>query len=699
MGRDGDSTPVGPRVLGWRRDWLFAAALLAAVVLAYQPAWNGGFIWDDNAHVTRPELRSVRGLWRIWFEVGATQQYYPLLHSAFWIEHRLWGDTPLGYHLLNILLHGGVALMAALILRRLSVPGAYLAGAVFALHPVHVESVAWITELKNTLSAVFYLGAAMVYLRFRERRTTPLYLSALGLFVLGLASKTVTATLPAALLLISWWQRGRLEWRRDALPLVPFFALGIGAGLGTAWVERRLIGAEGAAFDFTLAERGLIAGRAIWFYLSTLFWPVRLTFVYPRWSVSGTEWEQYLFPATALGLLGSAWLGRRKGRGPLAGLLFFVGTLFPVLGFFNVYPFQFSFVADHFQYLASLGIIAVVSAGMALGLERWGLWRRPAGDAVCLALLSTLAILTWRQCHVYSDIETLYRATIRRNPDCWMAYNNLANALVKRGDVDETIPLFRKAVAIKPDYVEAHTNLGGVLDDRGQVDEAIAEFRKALAINPAYAQAHNNLGLALARRGEVDEAIAEFRRALDKSPGYADAHNNLGVALARRGQVDEAIAHYRRALELRPDHAEAHNNLALLLIARRQVDEAVAHLEEAVAIRPAYADALNSLAVILMSRGQVEAAIAYLQRALDARPASPEARNNLGVALARSGRLDEAIGQFRKALELNPAYGEARRNLSTALSSRGRAGAGSLDADAVEPARSAPPAGRGKVRP
>ncbi|HEV8438691.1 MAG TPA: tetratricopeptide repeat protein [Methylomirabilota bacterium] len=654
-----------------QRDWLFAAALLTIVVAAYQPAWNGGFIWDDNAHVTRSDLRSLQGLWRIWFELGATQQYYPLVHSAFWAGHRLWGDTPLGYHLVSILLHAVAALMVALILRQLSIPGAYLAATLFALHPVHVESVAWMTELKNTLSGAFYLGSAMVYLRFQEARKTRLYLVALGLFVLGLLSKTVTGTLPAALLLICWWQRGRLSWRRDVVPLCPFFVLGVGAGLFTAFVERTFIGADGAPFDFTMVERCLIAGRAIWFYLATLLWPSNLVFVYPRWHISQDVWWQYLFPAAALALLGVLWLVRQRWRGPLAGMLFFVGTLFPVLGFFNVYPFLFSFVADHFQYLASLGVITLVSAGTAQLLERWRWWRRPVGQALCLALISTLAILTWRQSHLYADIETLYRTTISRNPDCWMAYNNLAGVLVARGAINEAIPLFQKALQIKPDYAEAHNNLGGVLSDRGRVDEGIAHLQMALEIKPAYAEAHNNLGLALARGGQVDEAIAHFHAALQNRPTYADAHNNLGVALARAGRVDEAMAHYQRALKIKPEHAEAHNNLAIVLNQRRRVDEAIAHFRKAVEILPTYAEAHNSLGVVLINRRQAEEAIAHFQKALEVRPEFAEAHNNLGIALAGGGRFEEAVAHLRRALEIKPAYTEADRNLGLVLARRG----------------------------
>ena len=335
----------------WERGWVKGWLLLIAVILAYQPAWHGKPIWDDDAHLTPPGLRSSQGLARIWIEPGATQQYYPLVHSIFWIEYKLWGDATPGYHLINILLHAFAALLLWKILRRLQVPGAYLAAAMFALHPVCVESVAWISEIKNTLSGAFYLGAALAYLRFDRTRNWRFYFVTLGLFLLGLMSKTVIATLPAALLVVFWWQRGKLSWKQDVLPLIPFFAVGIGAGLFTAWVEWKFVGASGSGYDFSIMDRLLIAGRAIWFYLGKLVWPVDLAFIYPRWHVSRTVWWQSLFPITALLVSVGLWLLSRRNRAPLAAWLFFVGTLFPALGFFNVYPFCYSFVADHFQYL------------------------------------------------------------------------------------------------------------------------------------------------------------------------------------------------------------------------------------------------------------------------------------------------------------------------------------------------------------
>ena len=253
--------------------WIVFPALLAASLLAYWPALRGAFVWDDDAHITAPALRSLHGLWRIWTDLGATQQYYPLLHSAFWIEHRLWGSHVVGYHLANVFLHALAACLVVLIVRRLALPGAWLAGLIFALHPVAVESVAWISEQKSTLSAVFYLAAALAYLRYDESRDRKHYLWASALFLCALLSKSVTASLPAALLVIFWWKRGRLRLRRDVRPLAPWFALGIAAGLFTAWVEHTFIGAQGANFALSILQRFLLAGRVVCFCALKLFWP------------------------------------------------------------------------------------------------------------------------------------------------------------------------------------------------------------------------------------------------------------------------------------------------------------------------------------------------------------------------------------------------------------------------------------------
>jgi protein O-mannosyl-transferase len=519
---------VPARVLIPSTDFLWMAALIVgAVLMAYGPALDGRFLWDDDAHVTRPDLRSLSGLWRIWFDLRATQQYYPFLHSAFWLEQRLWGDAVVGYHLVNVVLHAASACLLLGVLRRLQIPGAPLAAAIFALHPVHVESVAWITEQKNTLSLAFYLVALLLYLRFDEGRRLAMYVLASGLFVLGLLTKTVVATLPGALLVIFWWQRGRLSWRRDVLPLVPWLGAGSVAGLLTARIERGLLGAEGADFTFTLWERSLLAGRVIWFYLGKLVWPVDLMFVYPRWPVGASTWPQGLFLLGTLTVLAAFWTIRRRSRAPLAVSLFFIGSLFPVLGFLNVYPFVFSFVADHFQYIPSLGIIAATAALLTTLWERGGARVRGLGLGLCLALLGALGVLSWRQSRLYRDPRTLYAETLARNPACYLCLNNLATLSVEAGRLDEAAEQYGQALRIKPDSAEAHSNLGNLLLKSGSVGAAIDHYEQALRAAPKNVIARTNLGIALFVSGRLPEARAQFEEALRILPGYAPAQKLL----------------------------------------------------------------------------------------------------------------------------------------------------------------------------
>jgi tetratricopeptide (TPR) repeat protein len=550
----------------WERDRLKSLLLVIAVVFAYQPVWHGGFIWDDDAHITKPELRSLDGLARIWIQLGATQQYYPLVHSAFWVEHQLWGDWPMGYHLVNILLHAFSALLLVKVLQQLKVPGAWLGAAIFALHPVQVESVAWVSELKNTLSGVFYLGAALAYLRFDRSRRRGEYALAFGLFMLGLMSKTVIATLPAVLLVVFWWQRGKLSWRQDVAPLIPIFVVGIFAGLFTAWVEQKfIIGAAGSEYDFSIVERFLIAGRATCFYLGKLFWPVNLVFIYARWHVSQAVWCQYLFPAAVALLLGAlVWLQRWWVRGPLAALLFFVITLFPALGFFNVYPFRYSFVADHFQYLAGIGPIVLVAAGISTGFNSFRKWRSFLEPALYGTLLAVLCVLTWRQGRIYQSDETLWRTTIARNPDDHWAYDNLGVVLAQKGLLDEAIPYFKKTLEKSPNFIAAHNNLGNALLQKGQVDEALEHFKKAVEIDPRSAESHYNLGNVLLQVGQVDEAIGHYQKAVEIEPDFAMAHYNLGMVLAQKGLLDEAIAQFKETLRLKPDDTNAKEQLRAL---------------------------------------------------------------------------------------------------------------------------------------
>ena len=675
------------------RALLLGIGLLVATLVAYQPAWHGTAVWDDDGHLTQRELQTTEGLKRIWVEPGATQQYYPLVHSAFWLQHRLWGDATTGYHVVNILLHALSAFLVFVILTRLEVPGAALAAVIFALHPVHVESVAWMTQLKNTLSGLLYLSAARLYLGasggpnlpafasyggraqvrpdLKVRPSMLRYVGALVLFILALASKTVTFSLPLVLLLVFWWRRGRLDWRRDLLPLVPFFVAGAAAAAITIWMEREFIGARGEEFAFTLVERTLIAGRAVWFYLGKLAWPANLTFTYPRWEIDAGVWWQYLFPLGVMGVLAALWQIRAKTRAPLAAFLMFCITLGPALGFVNVYPFRFSFVADHFQYLASVPMIALAAGGLAGFVRRRdaNAWRR-AEPIVAVAVAMVFGVLVARQSADYVNAETLYRRTLERNPGSWMAHHNLGASELNAptGRLDEAIGHLHAALRLNPRYADAHNSLGVAMKQKGQLDEAARHYEEAIRLRPEFAAAHNNLGAVRYLQDKLDQAEAHYRKALELNARYPDAQRNLGLVLARSGRTAEALDHFRKSVELDPESAEAHANLGSLLFRLKLHQEGIPHLQQAIRLNPNHAAAHYELANALQAANRLAEAIAAYQRALSFEENARAAvvHNDYGVALALSGRVQEAIVQFTEALKLQPDDIDTRNNLQRA---------------------------------
>jgi len=654
-------------------DWRAFALILAATLVAYLPALGGGLLWDDSNYVTQPELRSLHGLWRIWFDfsLSATGQYYPLLHSAFWFEHLMWGDAVLGYHLTNVLLHSISALLVMLIVRRLKLPGALLAGFIFALHPICVESVAWITEQKNALSGVFYLASALTYLRFDQTRHKSKYFLALGLFVLALASKSATVPLPGVLLVLLWWLHGRLEWRRDVLPILPWIAVAVSSGLLTWYVEKVYVGAQGTAFALSLPQRFLLAGRIPWFYAFQLLWPVNLTFYYPRWKIDAGELWQYLFPAgLAAVAVAFGWLARRN-RGPLAGFLIFVGGLFPVLGLLNLYYFRYSYVADHFQYLASLGIIIPVAAAVTAAAQRRKLekqWR----VGLSAVLLTCLAGLTWRQSAMYAGAETLYRETLARNPDAWLAHDNLGNILFDvPGQRAEAIAHFQAAIRANPDYWEARLSMGNaLLEIPGRLDDAIAEYQTTVRLAPDSLRPHTNLGIALLQAGRTGEAIGQFETALRIQPDSAVTHRDLANALTRvPGRLPDAIAEYQAALRAQPDSVQTHNDLGhVLALMRGRLPEAIAQFEAAIQLEPNSWEGHSNLGTALLNMpGRLPDAVAEYKTALRVGPDSAAAHSNLGYALSRAGRLPDAAAEYRRALQLDPNNAELHYNLAGIL--------------------------------
>lgn len=616
---------------------------MALVVAAYLPALRAGFVWDDDDYVTEnPMLRSADGLRRIWSDTSATPQYYPLTHTTFWIEYHLWGLRSVGYHAVNVGLHAAASLFIWTALRRLRVPGAWLGAALFALHPVNVESVAWVTERKNVLSGALYAASLVAYLRFsgidaqgesRPYAQPRAYALAFALFVGALLAKTVTATLPFTLALILWWRRGRLV-ARDAAWLAPMVAVGTALACVTAYLERFQIGTAGEDWGLSPLEHVLLASRIIVFYLRKLAWPVDLTFIYPRWSIAADDPAAYAYLAGVAALGVALWAARgRLGRGPVVACAHFVVALAPALGWFYVYPMRYSFVADHFQYLASIGPLAFAGA-----IAWWGAGRvkRAPGlrYAACAALLLALGVLTASQARIYESLEVLWRDTLRKNPDAWAAHNNLGAMLGERGELDEAARHLERAVALKPDHAGAYANLGVVHARQGRIDEAIVDLSRAADLDPRNPDTRVLLGRALARAGRAVDAERQLAIAIELEPDDPQAHALLGDLLVEQTRYQAAVPHYRAVLEKLPGDANAHLNLGSCLAKLGRYDEAHVHLRSACDLDPRNTSALYSFGTLLMSMN---------------RPA-------------------EAAERFEEVLTLDPGFEAARRQLDRARS-------------------------------
>jgi len=635
--------------------WLLPASVFAAVLAAYLPVWHAGFIWDDDSNLTaNPCIVGPVGFAGIWTSPAGF--YFPLVTTCLWVQHALWGLAPTPYHVVSVLFHALGAVLLWLVLRRLGVRGAWLGAMLWALHPVQVESVAWISELKNTPSGVFYLLSIWFFLRWveaeppREHGDRWACYALAGLSaVLAILSKTSTVMLPVVLGLCWWWLRGRWHWRHFPW-LMPFFAISVTASAWTIWEQQFHSGAIGQDWNQTLLERVVLSGRVFWFYLQKLLWPHPLNFIYPRWSLDATQAVSYLPVLAAVGGLGALWWRR---RGPLRPVFFaaaiFGVSLFPVLGFFNVFFFRYSFVGDHFQYLASMAALALAGVGLATA----GRWLAARHSWLALApgllLVVGLGLLSWRQSQAYLNNETLWRATLAGHPQCWMARYNLGILLRSTNRIWDAIPQLEQALRANPNMPDAQTALGRALEDAGRADEAVAHYEQALRLDPNYADAHDDLGLARARAGRLPEAIAHYEQALQINPALPDVHNNLANALQAAGRGEAALAHYEQALRLKPDFAAAHNNLGNALREADRQPEAIAHYEQALQIDPGV----------------------------------PEVHNNLGLSLLLVGRTPEAIAQFEWALRLDPNLAQVHLNLAAALESIGRTGEAAAQVEAA----------------
>ena len=617
----------------WRSFGGGAALIVLLTVVAYIPAMRGGFVFDDHVLIQGNWIIKARdGLHRFWFTTQAPD-YYPMTWSLWWLEWRWWGDNAAGYHVVNVLLHALNAILVWIILRRLKIPGAWLAGLVFAIHPVNVATAAWISEQKNTLSMLFYAAAIILYLRFDEEGRWRWYGFALAAFLLALLSKTAIVMLPVVLLLCVWWRRGRVRWN-DVLRSLPFFVLSLVSGLATIWFQhyRALRGHTYQTESF--AARLATAGCAPWFYWYKAILPFDLSAVYPKWHIDAADWLSYLPGMALVGCFVVLWRARGTwGRPLLFAFGYYVVTLFPVLGFFEQGFYRYSFVADQWQYPAIAAPIALAVAAAASIFRRMGeqhrLRERLAGIAVVIALGAATGI----RGGIYADDETLWRDTLAKNPQGWIAHTNLGFALWQAGKVPEAVVHWEQALRINPNSAETHNDMGMALAQAGRTQDAINHFERALQIKPDYADAHNNLGLALAQAGRIQDAIGQFELALSFNVNDVEAHSNLGMTLARAGRFPEAIGRFEQALQIDSNYAEVHNNLALALWQVGRVQDAIRHWEQALRIKPDLA----------------------------------AAHRGLGDALFQAGKLREAIGHYEQALRIEPGVGDVQNRLAWLL--------------------------------
>lgn len=635
--------------MNWHSKATPLLVLLALVALAYWPAIDCGFIWDDDDYVTQnPVLRTWGGILSVWFEPTSLPQYYPLVHTTFWLEYRLWGPEPAGYHVVNLLLHFLACCGLLALLRRLAVPGAFFAAALFAVHPVMVESVAWVTERKNVLSLLCAVLAANAWLGWRDgdraMRSRGWMLATLW-FVFALLSKTVTASTPGALLVIQWWRHGRLE-RRDWLGLLPWIGLGLFFGLLTAWLEATHVGAGGEAWQLQGGERLLVAGRAPWFYLSTLLWPAGLCFNYARWELDTSSFMQWLpVVGTVATVVVLVLLRNRIGRGPAAVVLLFGGMLVPALGFFDVYPFRFSYVADHFQYHAATAMLAGIAAGLTLVVGRTRL-TAPVRLAAAGLVLLPLGVLTNLHTRNYRDLETLWRATLDTQPDSALATINLAGLLMNEQQLDEAEAMYHRSLELMPDSHEAFANLAVIAHQRRDLAEAERLYERTLALRRKQPITLVNYGHWHLEQGQNRAAFDLAREALDLNPDLMQGHRLRLTAGVRIGRWSDAVASADYILKRLPADLDVRVAAAEALAGSGNHESAIQNAHAALQRQPENDRArrvfVAALAVILSKRPAAGAASEARRMCasgkLDAEPMLPA----LAAELRRIGALAHA---------------------------------------------------------
>ncbi len=576
---------------GWKLALLHAAIIIVAGVWIYWPALYGDWIWDDVMYFSQnPLLNDPARLWKAWFQPGSFIEYYPIEQTVQWAQWRLWGDDTIGYHLTNVCLHLLSAFLVWRVLSKFGLRLAWVGGLIFAIHPMMVESVAWISEFKNTLSLPPFLLAMCAWIDYEERKQPRDYFLALALFLVAMLCKISAAPFPAVILLYAWWKRGRIGWR-DGLACAPFLLISVVLGLLTSWSGawymhsqwRTPAVVEIGGFFFRLA----LAGQALSFYFAKCFWPVGPLPIYPMWKVDPASPIQFLPWLVLAGVV--YWLWRRReswGRHVLLGLGFFILTLAPFLGFIPISYMSFTWVMDHFLYVPIIGLIGIVVAGIERVDARLARSVHPLSTGILTAIMALLAFESHWYAAAFTGEETFWTYTIDRNPEAWLAYDNFGKILLAAGEAEQAKEHFETVIRLKPELAEPYDNLANAYMQLGRIPEALEGYNQSLKRNPYASETHNNLGIVLAQTGHISEALAHFERALRRHPLYAEAHNNMGNALLLAGRTSEAIEHYRIAIQIDPSYADARDDLGLALAQTGHVPEAMEQFQRALQIDP-----------------------------------------------------------------------------------------------------------------
>ena len=677
---------VSQRQIWWRIAQ--AVTLLVLVLVIYAPTLNNEFISDDHHYVGDAEkLASWDGLSRIWLDPSATPQYYPLTNTMFWIQHHVFGNDPRGYHLVNIVEQMIVVLLVWYLLHCLNVPGAWLAAALLAVHPVHVDTVAWISEQKNLLSCMLALGSILAYLRFapqsllgNREATNPekhgpwgYYALSFLLYIAAVSSKTVAVSVPPVLLVIFWWKSGRFAWK-EGLRLIPFLIVGVALSLVSVFVESVLLQARGHQWDLSWLSRFLVAGHATCFYLHELVWPHPLKFMYQRWNIDPHDWQQYLYPIAVLVVIVILWWFRNRiGRGPLAAIFLFLGIMAPALGFFNIHFFLYSYVADHFQYHASIAIFALVAAGIVIATQKLPQGKRAGQVMLAVAILLPLAIMARQRTYVYATDVTLTTDNLKDNPDSWAAQQTYGLMLQSQKRYREALTHHTEALRLFPDHGEIHCSIGMTLAHLKRYDEAVSELEQSISMKMTTEDTYlAEVSIAEIRKlqGRLKEAAAHYKAALVLKTTDSEALHKYRLILRQIGDKPAEIDVLHQMLILDSQNPDLHHDVGMLLMETGKLNQAEIELTQAAALAPDNARFQEDLAMLLFKLNRLDLAEKALKRAAGLNPKSANTFIGLGAIYGQRGEIDAAINAFQSALKADPINKQAADNLAKALKSK-----------------------------